>query len=63
MIDFKRICDRCYRTLGDGENMVAIKLVDDLNQSLIIKGHKSCVDEAVDTMRQLYGEKENHNGE
>jgi hypothetical protein len=58
MVDFKKVCDRCFHQLGDNENMYAFKVVDDLGQELIIKGHKSCIDEAVEIMSQLYGTKE-----
>jgi hypothetical protein len=60
-IDFARMCDRCFRTLGDNEKMVAFKLVDDLEQEMLIKGHEECIEQTIDVIKQIYGKKEENN--
>lgn len=57
-VDFKKMCDKCHRIVGDNEEMFAFKLIDDLGQEKIFKGHKYCMDEVVEIIRQLYGARE-----
>jgi hypothetical protein len=57
-VEFKKMCDRCYRMIGDNEQMFAFKLVDDADEERVFKGHKECLDEMVEIMTQLYGAKE-----
>jgi hypothetical protein len=55
---FRKMCDKCYRMVGDNEKMFAFKLIDDENVEKVYKGHKQCMDDMVEILSQLYGTKE-----
>lgn len=63
MVAFRKMCDKCYRMLGDNEQMYAIKLIDNEDKIRIFKGHKECLDEVVQIMAQLYGTSEGKKNE
>jgi hypothetical protein len=44
--------------IGDDEEMVGFKIVDDAGAERVIKGHRGCVEEVIDVIKQLYGAKE-----
>lgn len=49
-----RICDGCYRVLGDDEELNGFAL----NQGELVKpfqGHKECIEEIQTILFQLYG--------
>lgn len=54
MINLDKMCDGCLRMLGDNEKMFGFKVVDDLEQEKLFKGHESCVAELENTIKQLY---------
>jgi hypothetical protein len=58
MVTFKNMCDKCFRHVGNNEQLVAFKLIDDENREKLFKGHKECMDEVIDILKQLYGTKE-----
>lgn len=57
-ISFVKMCDGCYRMLGDNEEMVAFKIVDDDDNQRVYKGHKVCVEAIAETLHAIYGLKE-----
>ena len=57
-VKFEKMCDRCFRILGDNEKMYAMKMIDDEGQERIFKGHEGCMNEVVEILTQLYGTKE-----
>jgi hypothetical protein len=59
---FSLMCDRCFRMLYEGEDMYAMKLIDDNDEERLFKGHKECVEDIREILRQLYGRKKD-NGE
>lgn len=61
MITFRKMCDKCYRMVGDNEKLYAFKLIDDEDKERIFKGHKECMDETVEILTQLYGMREKDN--
>lgn len=49
-----KICDGCYRMLGDNEEAVGFKIGDSNGGEKVFKGHESCVKEISDTLKELY---------
>lgn len=58
MIRIRMMCDGCYRLLGDNEEMVAFKIVDDENVERVFKGHQGCMQGIAETLHAIYGLKE-----
>jgi len=58
MIDLRRMCDRCFRIVGDNEEIFGFKLVDENNIEKDFIGHKECVEEMAEIIQQLYGKSE-----
>lgn len=62
MINLERMCDRCFRPLGDNEEMHGFRLNDGRTEK-VIKGHKGCVEEITEILKQLYGLQEQQGGQ
>lgn len=58
MIRFSHMCDRCFRVLGDHEDMYGFKLIDDEGVERVFQGHESCVIDMEQIIIQLYAPKE-----
>lgn len=58
MMRLSHLCDRCFRMLGDNETMYGFKVFDDSNDERTFQGHKACVEEIQEILRQTYGMKE-----
>jgi len=54
-LDLRKMCDRCLRILGDNEELVGFKMEDGLGNVRAFKGHKDCVEEIIEILKQLYG--------
>lgn len=57
-IDLKRMCDHCYRMVGEDE-LYGFKIVDNDGYTRGMKGHEDCVKVMIETIEQLYGERNN----
>lgn len=57
VIDLRRMCDKCLRIVGEQEDLVGFKIVDDLDNERVFKGHTHCVEEMGEVIVQLYGKK------
>ncbi|MER2008608.1 MAG: hypothetical protein ABS939_14245 [Psychrobacillus sp.] len=55
---FKNMCDKCFHTLDELENIYGFKVIDGTGQERIVKGHKDCVEEIMSIMKDIYGEGE-----
>lgn len=49
------MCDGCYRTLAEDEQLFGFVLVDSNGAKKPIKGHKGCVQDIAEMINQIYG--------
>lgn len=57
-VDFKYMCDKCFRVLSQEEKMFGFYAYDDFGVKRGFRGHEDCVQQIIDTFTQIYGMKE-----
>ena len=50
VMEFSRMCDRCFKTVSQDETLYAFSVWDDKGEVRVLKGHSKCVEE----MRELF---------
>lgn len=58
MLRLSHLCDRCFQLLGDNDQMFGFKVFDDEQNERTFQGHKGCVEEIQEILKQTYGMKE-----
>jgi hypothetical protein len=58
LIDLRRMCDKCLRVVGNNEQLVGFKVIDDFGLERVFQGHPECVSELGEMIVQIYGKRD-----
>jgi hypothetical protein len=61
VIDFTKMCDRCYKAMDMDEDWFGFKVTDDFGVERMFKGHEYCVKKMAELIRGEYGEDNDEN--
>jgi hypothetical protein len=62
-IDIRKMCDKCLRIVGDNEKLVGFKIEDDFGNQRVFQGHPECVEQLGETIVQIYGKRDENDGQ
>jgi Ca2+-binding EF-hand superfamily protein len=52
VMDFNKMCDRCFKTLNEDETLYAFSIWDDNGEVRVLKGHDVCIVEMREMLKQ-----------
>jgi hypothetical protein len=52
VMDFNKMCNRCFKCLGEDEIMYAFSIWDDKGEVRVLTGHDGCIVEMRDLLKQ-----------